>query len=210
MPESWAEVSLGQFLTLSDPQAPKDSLFIISTLSGLSIDELRGAVAYDLDEVVLSHLAFIWTAPAISSTPPEFLTINDQRVGFPDDLGTEVTLGQMVDVRHVIRGRQSKKEPVEPVVMASTVLPVFLWGKMRTDKYVNRQKATEQLWESIQTISCLDGLAASAFFLRNSLKLSPSGRVSVQAWTNPTSLKGWLLRLRQSWKSSTISTPQLD
>lgn len=201
-PSSWQDVTLAQLLKLADNDAAKTAAFVISTLSNLSEEELRGKSAtFDLKTFVLNHLAFIYENPEIPDVLPKQVTIAGQTYTLPHDLGATALLGQMWDVDLVIESKQSKNLPVTPVTMAETLLPVFLWPLLQSEPYTNRHKAAE-LWPLVSSMPCIEALAVSSFFLRNILSPFPSGLLSVE--TLPSiHLKSWRQKLYQVWRALT-------
>lgn len=198
-PINWSGVTLGQFLDLSADEAPDSSAFIITTLSGLPEAELRAQpVPYDFDAFVLNHLGFINTVPPVPDELPKSITVGGQVIKLPKDLGASALLGQMWDVDLVIRSMQKRKLPVDPVALAEIILPVFLWPLLKSEPYTDRHQAHAELWPIIRTMPCIEGLAASGFFLRSSLSPMPSGIISVEA-LHPTPLKRWPQPLRRVW-----------
>lgn len=198
-PKSWDEVTLSQFLTLTNPDAPDSAGFVISTLTGRPEEEFKREDApVDVTSFVLEHLKFTRKLPTIEDLLPSVLHIEGKEIELPKDLGSVAKIGQMWDIDLLIRTRQREGDPVDPASMAEYLLPVFLWPLLRSEPYTDRYKAAE-LWPIISGMPCLEGLAASGFFLLNSLNPTPTGKVSVEEVTK-TPLKGWRHRLPQSWQ----------
>ncbi|GAB3643943.1 hypothetical protein [Spirosoma arcticum] len=194
--ESWGEVTLDQYITITDPDAPTSSEFLLTTLTGIPGDDFRPLRAYDLDFTINQHLSFITEPPALPTVPPTKVTIGGKLIKLPADLGAVATVGQMRDVEFVVSSRQKEGEPVDVITMAPVLLPIFLWSSLRTDVYTNRH-AAEALWADIGAINCVEGLALSAFFLSSFFKPSPSGRISVE--TIPQiQTRSWPQRLRRA------------
>lgn len=198
-PSVWAEVTLGQFLALTAEDAVDSSAFIITTLTGLSEAELRSqSVPMDFNAFVLDHLSFITTPLSVPDQLPKVITIDGRELRLPTDLGASALIGQMWDVDLVIRNREKQKQPIDPTVLADTLLPVFLWPLLKEETYTDRHEATRELWPLIQSMSCVEGLATAAFFLRSFLSPLPTGRISSQKLL-PTPSSRWPLNLRVVW-----------
>ena len=190
-PESWAEVTLSQFLTLNAPDAPTDPRFIITTLSGLPESDFRDKKApFDLSAFVLEHLGYVWDMPNVPESLPKTIILNDKTIVLPSDIGEVATVGQMWDVELMVKERQKEELPVDPASLADVLLSVYLWPMLRTDPYVDRYQAVEELWPILSKLPCIDGLATAGFFLRSSLQPSSSGKVSVSRLP-PTPTKIW-------------------
>ncbi|WP_338876952.1 hypothetical protein WBJ53_14945 [Spirosoma sp. SC4-14] len=207
IPTSWNEVTLHQFYELTKEDAPTDSIYVISTLASLTPDQLRKSKAYDLDSVILEHIQFIYdSSPDLQPGAPTSITIDGKTIVIPSSIDKDATLGQMTDIKFVIQKRQSDKEPVNSAVMAPVLLTVFLWPYLRNEPYTDWHEAGE-LWDTVSKMNCIDGLRLSAFFLRNSLSPSPSGKVS-EIPNRPTLSSVWQRLGFRASRTSKPTTPQ--
>lgn len=208
LPESWQEITLGQFLLITNPEASDDPAFIISTLSGVPQSELRTqrGPLFEVTPVVLEHLDFISsTVPSVTEVLPETITIEGVTYPLPNDLGAEATLGQMWDIELVLRTFQKEGKPIDPPALANIILPVFLWPILTDKPYKDRYESADELWPLIEKVSCIDGLAITGFFLRSSLSPSRTGKISVTK-LGQIQTKKWQRLLHQAWSYLSLTT----
>lgn len=200
LPESWHEVTIDQYLQLTDEDAPNTSAHRITTLSGVDEAEFRKLTSLDLDLVVAAHTSFLFELPQIKTERPDKVTIDSKSIRIPNDLGAFASVGQMWDVEFVIRQRESQHLPVDAISLTRDLLTIFLSPLVSDQAYTNRHAAAE-LWPVVGKLNCIDGLVLSAFFLHNFLNPSPSGKISVEAL--PIKMNGWQRLKRRALKPIT-------
>ncbi len=200
LPESWDEVTLGQFMKLVNATTVRDRLIIAS---GKSEADLRPLRAPDLAQITVDHLAFMNTLPGISADDaPKTLRVGDALIDVPQNLGTELTISQMWDVADEIKGLGEYEEGQESELLFAVtrpILSVFLAPAILQKTYGSFKDA-EAVYGRIDSLPCTDALRVSAFFLAAYLSPMRSGRITLsKASPHPaTGLTRWRLSLRRA------------
>ncbi|MBD2704424.1 hypothetical protein IC229_27535 [Spirosoma sp. BT702] len=206
IPTSWAEVTLAQFMAIAQSDSDTSPYAIIAALCGMDEDDFKSqTLPFNASLFIVERLDFLKKEPALKPELPKTVTIDGVTHKLPHDLGAVATVGQMWDIDLVIRAREKAKQPVDSANLADQLLPVFLWPVLRTDPYVSRHHAAELL-PIISAMPCLEALAVSAFFLRNFINPTNTGRISV-VLLPLTRWKKWHERRRRAWKHLTCILP---
>lgn len=200
LPESWDEVTLGQFMRLVSATTVRDRLIIAS---GKSEADLRPLRAPDLAQITVDHLAFMNTLPGISADDaPKTLRVGDALIDVPQNIGKQTTIGQYWDVSEEIKGLGEFEDGQESELLFAVTRPflaVYLAPGILSKPYESFDDA-EAVYDRIDSLPCTDALRVSAFFLAAYLSPMRSGRITLSKASPPvvTGLTRWRLSLRRA------------
>lgn len=206
LPDSWDEITLGQYIALGDLP---DELHLLSILSGHDVATLRSLRAPDLLHLVSEPLLFINGQPDFAELPvPETVTLNGKTITPPTKLGHQTTIGQTFDVAAELKKLDKETEGAEGYVLSDIALPllgIYLAPIYHNVPYTDIEQA-ESLHPYLLALPVTTALPLTAFFLRNTQRRQPSGRVSLSVAKTPQPTRvrpKWLNTLRRAFSPST-------
>lgn len=203
LPAAWHELSLGQFLALSDITTDADLLGI---LSGIDTTRLRALRTPDLSHLIATQLNYLTQDPDFDSLPvPTRLTINQTTITPPTNLGTQTTFGQKVDLDGIIQAMTEAGQPVTGTTTARAMLTIYLYPLVSGQPYDSPQQA-DSILPLIDALPVTEAIPLAAFFLTSWKQTMPSGRLSWQHRPRPKMPSPG--RLRAWWRAliATIRT----
>ena len=195
-PSSWAELTLGQFMAVTDSTGSR------SLLQALASDaEALANLPAGYEANLITALSFIFDVPDIDALPvPETIA------GILPP--KHANLCPLVQKWCLEEWEQTLREAGQPtdslLVMALPILSIYLYTPLTGEVFTDLEQAYS-IRSRIESLPALEALALTRFFLSSYALPILSGPISFSTHYPEVRRNGWLKRLFRNWPISISS-----
>lgn len=198
LPDSWEQVTLGQFQRIRNNKKllSGNIIELISILSGLRYEDLFDAVLPDEEvDIVIDSLKWFEHKPDFDSLPmPEIIYIDKKAILIPKIISSHFTLGQKQESEKIIF--DSIKSTGDEMACMADVLSIILYKDYTGNKFDEDWR--EVVRPAILRMKAVEAYPVAGFFLRKYYKsLMSKQRLSYQDLRQK--------KFKQALETSTVS-----